>query len=42
MNAIVAKQSLWRNEEDFETESFLNQVSRHLKFTSQPYSRIYF
>jgi len=25
MNAIVAKQWLWRNEEDFETESILNQ-----------------
>jgi len=26
MNAIVAKQLLWRNEEDFETESLLRQV----------------
>jgi len=25
MNAIVAKQLLWRNEEDFETASFLSQ-----------------
>jgi len=25
MNAIVAKQWLWRNEEDFQTESLLNQ-----------------
>jgi len=25
MNAIVAKQLLWRNEEDFETESLLGQ-----------------
>jgi len=25
MNAIVAKQLLWSNEEDFETESFLSQ-----------------
>jgi len=25
MNAIVAKQLLWRNEEDFETESLLSQ-----------------
>jgi len=26
MNAIVAKQWPWRNEEDFETESFLSQI----------------
>jgi len=25
MNAIAAKQLLWRNEEDFETESLLSQ-----------------
>jgi len=25
MNAIVARQSLWRNEEDFETELLLSQ-----------------
>jgi len=25
MNAIAAKQWLWRSEEDFETESFLSQ-----------------
>jgi len=25
MNAIVARQLLWRNEEDFETESLLSQ-----------------
>jgi len=25
MNAIVTKQLLWRNEEDFETESLLSQ-----------------
>jgi len=25
MNAIVAKQPLWRNEEDFETETLLSQ-----------------
>jgi len=25
MNAIVAKQWLWRSEEDFETESLLSQ-----------------
>ena len=25
MNAIVAKQLLWRNEEDFNTESLLSQ-----------------
>jgi len=44
MNAIVAKQLLWRNEEDFETESLLRQVraSGHIKFASPPYSRIYF
>jgi len=28
MNAIIAKQLLWRNEEDFETESLLNQSLR--------------
>jgi len=28
MNAIVAKQLLWRNEEDFETESLLSQGLR--------------
>jgi len=27
MNAIVVKQWLWRNEEGFETESFLSQSS---------------
>ena len=26
MNAIVAKQWSWRNEEDFETESLLSQI----------------
>jgi len=25
MNAIVSRQLLWRNEEDFETESLLSQ-----------------
>jgi len=28
MNAIVAKQLLWRNEEDFETELVLSQSLR--------------
>jgi len=28
MNAIAAKQLLWRNEEDFETESLLSQSLR--------------
>jgi len=43
MNAIAAKQLLWRNEEDFETESLLSQswASRYMKFISPPYSRIY-
>ena len=28
MSAIVARQLLWRNEEDFETESLLSQTLR--------------
>jgi len=42
MNAIVAKQLLWSNEEDFETESLLSQslIFKTLKCISPPYSRM--
>jgi len=42
MNAIVAKQWLWRNKEDFETESLLSQSLsfKTWKFISPPYSHI--
>jgi len=32
MNTIVAKQSLWSNEEDFETESLLSQSLSFKKY----------
>jgi len=41
MNAVVARQLLWRNEEDFETESPKFEL-QDIKFLSPPYSRIYF
>jgi len=32
MNAIAAKQSLWRSEEDFETEPLVNQYIHACSF----------
>jgi len=44
MNAIFAKQWLWRNEEDLETESVfsqgLNLNTYEMYHRSTPYSRI--
>jgi len=44
MNAIVAKQLLWRNEEDFETESLLSQVwaSRHKIYITAIFTHLFF